>query len=280
MSVRLSRAVQRGLRGGGGGGLRARLPALPRAAPAIGALSVCRRGLCSAPDKEAKAATEDSGGLLRWFVNFIPKDDTNILAKNLVKVSGLQAQNPNFHTHCGVCSDQGMVALTLKCLHVWILHQRIRDDAPENQEDLVYKIYETIWEDLDNELYDAGLTFLSRHMKEAQAGVYGSLASYDKTLQVYENDGDCDPFLGAVWRNLFNGDPNMDKAHLVQLRDYIFRELKSIKEMDEKAFYNGDIVWGPVPDTLPVSSVEADGIDPALAVSPLVNVDEGRRYLS
>jgi hypothetical protein len=29
--------------------------------------------------------------------------------------------------------------------------------------------------------------------------------SYDKALQIYTTDEDCDPFLGALWRNIYLG---------------------------------------------------------------------------
>ena len=52
------------------------------------------------------------------------------------------------------------------------------------------------------------------------------------------------------------------------MRDYIFRELEMVREMDHKEFYNGFIKWGPPPSMPPTATEESRGLDPSL-VPPL-----------
>lgn len=203
------------------------------------------------------------------------------MAETLVDSCAKQSEDENFFKCCGIPTSNSMPRLSLKAIHIWILHQRISRDSKEaHQQDLVFKMYEKLWEDLDNEMYDSGLLFLTKHLKQAQGNVYGSLYSYDQALQIYNTDGDCDAFLGALWRNLYQGKKDLNRAHLCQMRDYIFREIETVNEQSHKDFYTGFLKWGPVPSSLPEPSEEAKGLDPALADVKMVDRDEGRRYLS
>lgn len=202
--------------------------------------------------------------LMERFVIFWLTGSKHLMAQKMLMSAKHQVSDTDFADFCGL-PDTKMNEVSLRALHIWILHLKIKEDEEDFQEELVYNLFEKLWEDLDDEMYQAGATFMKRHKEEAQAGIFGALKSYDKALGIYLNEGDSDPFLGAIWRNMYDGEKEMDKAHLIQMRDYIFRERENILAHDKHQFYNGFITWGDPPNAMPKACPESEGLDKTLA---------------
>lgn len=190
-------------------------------------------------------------------------------AYHIFQRSLTHSQHPNFYDVCKVNHDfMGLVSIIT--LHVWMIHTRIKSDAYD-QKGFVHHLYEQAWLDIEKRLKDEGINawLLNKHLNEVQQVVIGSLMTYDVTFQTYQKTEDCKPFLGALWRNIYAGDVELDRAKLVQLRDYVFQELDNVMYTHEDMFYEGRIEWGLPPSELATPTEESELLDISLAQKPM-----------
>lgn len=224
---------------------------------------------CDDAGSRSRRRQPEKMSLIDRFVSYLSTDNWHVVAEAQVHSISKHIVHEDWARCCGLKGTL-MNETQLKAIHVWIIHQRIKRDHPDFAPEILHHLYEQIWTDLDNHMYKNGRLFLNKHLKEAQSAIYGSLRSYDVALGIYEDENGKFPalydknlgmgnqdFLGCLWRNLYEADPELDKNHLVQMRDYIMRELQQILDMDKDDFYLGFLSWGPVPSTPPTPSIEA-----------------------
>lgn len=203
-----------------------------------------------------------------WLKRFLKKHlKGNMLhaGETLAKTVFKHCENPAFQQKLGIPNDHGSI-LALKALHVWILQQRIHEDVSPQAEAIILRMYDVLWMDLENVLNRAGYLVLSKHKEQAQSMVYGGLVTYDRTLQVAAEQHDYAPYLGALWRCIYASDRNLNKNHLVQLREYVVEQRMRIRGIPENDFYQGLASFGE-PGPL-LESKEAAELDPDVALKP------------
>lgn len=156
-------------------------------------------------------------------------------------------------------------------LHVWMFVTIVREDPREHKQ-LFTVMFEQWWGEVEETLEtdeDVSQWLLTKYLRQVQSSTMGSLMSYDKSFEDYGKSDDCDPFLGAIWRNIFEGDLEMKRAHITQLRDYAFTELERMREMDQERFFSGVPDFGPPPSSTPAPSEEADTLDDTFAYTQM-----------
>jgi len=174
-------------------------------------------------------------------------------------------ENAAFREKLGLPDDM-YSKLALKALHLWMLQQRVHEDMFHDGQALIHRLYDMLWNDLENGMNAGGYLFLAKHKQNAQAAIYGGLFTYDKTLQLAAAESDYAPYLGALWRHLYSSNRNLNKNHLVQMREYIVEQRMHIRGISDPDFYGGLVSWGE-PGPL-VSSPEAEALDPDIALKP------------
>jgi len=196
-----------------------------------------------------------------------------VLALKAVKHS----ENPIFTEKCGVPTDP-FSQLALKAVHIWVVQQRVMEDLKPESQDVIHRIYDVLWNTLENDMNKKGYMWTNRQMKQAQGAVFGGLYTYDRTLQVAAASGDFGPYLGALWRNLYAANRSLNRAHLVQMREYIVDVRMKLRAISDSDFYMGEVEFG-FPGPL-VPSPEADKLDPDEALKPFFKPgDEELKYV-
>ena len=216
------------------------------------------------PEKVRKKVGEKKS-MFDMLTSWMKPNDDAMAAVLVFEKSATQSKQPNFYKVCQVNPDF-MGRVSLISLHVWMIHTRLKSDAYESKP-FVHHLYEQMWLDVEQKLLDEGISawLLSKHLNEVQQVVIGSLMTYDVTFQTFQNTEDCRPFLGALWRNVYAGDMEVDRVNLVQMRDYVFQELDNIMYTDEDMFYAGKLEWGSPPSTKAKASEESESLDISLA---------------
>jgi hypothetical protein len=175
--------------------------------------------------------------------------------------------NEPFREKMGLPNDTHS-RIALKGLHLWMLQQRINEDMRPEANDVIHRLYDLLWDDLETVMHNEGYLLLHKHKQYVQSAVYGGLVTYDKTLQIAAGpDSDYRPYLAALWRNLYGSDPKLDRNRLVQMREYIVEQRMHIRGISDNDFYDGVVSFGE-PGPL-VHSEEAETLDPEASLKPL-----------
>lgn len=186
--------------------------------------------------------------------------------ETLAKATFKHCENEAFRAQLGLPGDDFSI-LSLKALHMWILQQRITEDVAAGSDVLIHRLYDVLWDDLDNGMNKKGFVFLSKHKQHAQSAIYGGLVTYDRTLQIGAAESDYSLYLGTLWRHLYASNRTLDKNRLVQMRDYIVEQRMRIRGVSNSDFYDGLIEWGQPPPL--TQSAEAERLDPEVVLKVL-----------
>lgn len=92
---------------------------------------------------------------------------------------------------------------------------------------------------------------VSKYVSQTQQVCVGALMSYDKSMEILLTSEDGDPLLGSIWRNIFEGDLDMNRAHLVMMREYVLTEMERLKELDPAVLLSGKVAFSSPPTSLP-----------------------------
>lgn len=212
-------------------------------------------------------------------MNVFKKSDIDVMyGVHLLNVCTARAMDVNFYKNGGI-QNNFMGQLNVISIHVWIVHQRIKEDTQtgeiydvvQNPEAVVHHLYEQLWGDVEQRILFEGISqwLLRKYLGQVQPVIYGMMMALDKGMSVLQTKDESEVLLGGLWRNIYEGKPDLNRAHLTQLRDYILRELEYVMTIDAEDFYAGNFAWGPSPSSLPRRNAEADALDKRLAYTNL-----------
>lgn len=175
-----------------------------------------------------------------------------------------QSVHPNFVRFCGV-GDTFMGRTSMLMLHVWMVHRVLKENPGDEEKfkKLTFFLYETIWMTLEERMMEEESIshwVVSKYLTQVQQVCIGALMSYDKSMQLFESSDDGDPLLGAVWRNVYEGNLDMNKAHLVQLRNYMLSEMERLRALPFEELHSGQLEWSTPPVSLPTPKEAEEGL--------------------
>lgn len=153
---------------------------------------------------------------------------------------GSKCMKPGFDTWVRLCF-----------LHLWLMEVRFRYllDAGERDR-LTQPIYSWMWEDIELGLIDVldttNTMVIVKHSKRLVHEWFGAALSFDVGMIT------SDVSLGeAIWRNVFNGNPEMDMEELAKLVHYVRKTQQVWMEETDEALTNAEIHFLDPPFELP-----------------------------
>ena len=131
-------------------------------------------------------------------------------------------------------------------LHVWLLFVRMRampfKMGKNYQQKLVDKLFKDIEMRLSEEMNVLSGQIRDSYMKDFHSQMLGMIFSLDEAFAQKSDD----VLAAAVWRNVFNGDKNIDIVKLEAVIRYIRMQLYVLDSISDRAFGFGDFEFvGP-----------------------------------
>ncbi|KAG7938264.1 uncharacterized protein OGAPODRAFT_81544 [Ogataea polymorpha] len=125
-------------------------------------------------------------------------------------------------------------------LHVWLLFVRMRampfKVGKNYQQKLVDKFFKDIELRLSEEMNILSGQIRESYMKDFHSQLLGITFSYDEALASNSDS----VLAAALWRNVFNGDKNIDNVKLEALVRYVRMQLYILNKISDRAFGFGD----------------------------------------
>ncbi|RLV96668.1 Protein CBP3 mitochondrial [Spathaspora sp. JA1] len=148
----------------------------------------------------------------------------------------------------------------ISLLHYWILSVRMRalpfKYARQYQQKLVDRIFKDLELRMSNELGISSNRIIEGNLKDYHTQLLGSVLSYDEALV-----SDDITFASALWRNVFNGNPNVDIRHVEALVAYVRSQLYVLNQMTDREFGFGRFKFVPPNEIVkPVTKVQQEQI--------------------
>ncbi len=155
-----------------------------------------------------------------------------------------QARNPAFYRDFGV-ADTFDGRFDMITLHVVLVMRRLKRDVEVSRK-LSQALFDFMFDDFDLNLRELGIGdmgVLTRVKKLAKA-FYGRLESYDQAL-LHE---DISLLCASLDRNLYR-DTEVTAENLAVIADYMKRESRRLEKCDIASLMNGDLKFGPPPQS-------------------------------
>lgn len=129
-------------------------------------------------------------------------------------------------------------------LHYWILSVRMRAlpfiYGKNYQQKLVDRIFKDMELRMAEELGISSNSVIAKFLKDYHALLLGNVLSYDEGLMT-----DDITLSAALWRNIFNGNPNVDMRHIEALLSYVRSNLYVLNKMSDREFGFGEFRFIP-----------------------------------
>ncbi|CAK7894655.1 protein Cbp3p, mitochondrial [[Candida] anglica] len=129
-------------------------------------------------------------------------------------------------------------------LHYWILTVRMRAMPFKYGKNYQQKLVDRFFKDMElrmaEELGINSNRIIEGYLKEYHSQLLGCVLSYDEGLQT-----DDITLAAALWRNVFNGDPNADMRHIEALLGHVRQQLYVLNKMSDRQFGFGDFEFVP-----------------------------------
>jgi len=197
------------------------------------------------------------GMLLSWLEG--PEEIRVERAKKML--NSIESQSRlDFRPGCGLDQSKFRAQFGLEMLHLWALKLNlIAVDRTEGGRHFA-EVCEQVWTRAEVRLHEEGIHsfLLSKNLKELQQWTFGSMTAYDKaiiTLQDTDNDAD---FIGALWRNIYDCDPEAKPEHVATLADYTLDQIQILQEADKVKMFEGELHWGTPPVALTRTQEDLD----------------------
>lgn len=147
----------------------------------------------------------------------------------------------------------------ITALHYWILSVRMRAMPFKYGRNYQQKLVDRIFRDMElRMLGELGINsnrIIENYLKDYHTQLLGCVVSYDEGLVT-----DDITFAAAIWRNIFNGDPNADMRHIEAVLAYVRQQLYVLDKMSDREFGFGKFTFVP----------------PDQVVRPLTKAQEGK----
>ncbi len=142
-------------------------------------------------------------------------------------------------------------------LHIWMLFVRMRalpfKVGKNYQQKLVDKFFKDIDMRLSEEMDIRSGTIRTKYLKDFHSQMIGIVASLDEAL-ASKSDA---VLASAIWRNVFNGDKNIDIVKLEAVIRYVRMQLYVLDKISDRAFGFGDFEFVSPAETVdPLTSEE------------------------
>ncbi|CAN3365313.1 protein Cbp3p, mitochondrial [Diutina catenulata] len=132
----------------------------------------------------------------------------------------------------------------ITALHYWMLSVRMRAMPFKYGRNYQQKLVDRIFKDMElrmsDELNINSNRIIEGYLKDYHAQLLGSVLSYDEAFV-----SDDITMAAALWRNVFNGDPNVDMRHLEALTGYVRGQLYVLDQMSDREFGFGQFRFVP-----------------------------------
>lgn len=141
-------------------------------------------------------------------------------------------------------------------LHVWLLYVRMRampfKVGKNYQQKLVDKLFKDIELRLSEEMNVLSGRIRDTYMKDFHSQMLGMVFSLDEALAQKSDD----VLAAAIWRNIFNGDKNVDIVKLEAIIRYVRMQLYVLDNISDRAFGFGDFEFVGPNETVELLSPE------------------------
>lgn len=129
-------------------------------------------------------------------------------------------------------------------LHYWILSVRMRAMPFKYGRNYQQKLVDRIFRDMElrmaEELGISSNSVIEKFLKQYHTQLLGNVLSYDEGLVT-----DDITLSGAIWRNIFNGNPNVDMRHIEAVVSYVRSNLYVLNKMTDREFGFGEFKFIP-----------------------------------
>lgn len=147
----------------------------------------------------------------------------------------------------------------ITALHYWILSVRMRAMPAKYGKNYQQKLVDRIFKDMElrmsEELKINSGRIIENYQKDYHAQLLGLVMLYDEGLAT-----DDITLAQALWRNIFNGDPNIDMRHLEALVGYVRAQLYVLSKMSDREFGFGKFSFVP-PNEVVVPLTQAQELE-------------------
>lgn len=130
----------------------------------------------------------------------------------------------------------------ISCFHYWMLSVRMRAMPAKYGRSYQQKLVDRLFKDMELRMsFEMKINsgrIIETNLKEYHAQLLGLVLSYDEALVL-----DDITLALALWRNLFNGDPNVDMCHLEAMVCYTRENLYLLNKMSDREFGFGDFAF-------------------------------------
>lgn len=132
----------------------------------------------------------------------------------------------------------------ITALHYWILSVRMRALPFKYGRNYQQKLVDRIFRDMElrmaEELGINSNRIIEGYLKDFHTQLLGCVVSYDEGLMT-----DDITLASALWRNIFNGNPNADMRHIEALVSYVRQQLYVLNKMSDREFGFGKFTFVP-----------------------------------
>lgn len=129
-------------------------------------------------------------------------------------------------------------------LHYWILSVRMRAMPFKYGKNYQQKLIDRIFKDMETRMFEElginSTSSIEKFLKDYHTQLLGCVFSYDEGLMT-----DDITFGAALWRNVFNGDENVDIRHIEALLGYTRSQLYVLNKMSDREFGFGEFSFIP-----------------------------------
>ena len=160
-----------------------------------------------------------------------------------------QARLPFFYEKLGV-PDTANGRFDMIVLHCFCVMQRLKKEPLGY--DLSQMLMTVLVDDLDRNLREMGVGDLSvgKKVKRIAEGFYGRFDAYSKGM-----NGDRIVLAEALKRNLYSSVPKPDEGKVIQVVDYLYREIDRLDSVGIESLQAGAVVFGQPDDPVEVRGV-------------------------
>ena len=181
---------------------------------------------------------------MRW-ARLFGRGPAGATARGLYRRIVEQARQPGFFTGCGV-PDTVDGRFEMIALHLFLLLHRLkagRQEAPEESDILSQAVFDTMFEDMDQNLREMGAGDLSvgRKVKQMAEAVYGRIAAYERGLR-----GGGEILEDALRRNLY-GTAAASPEQVTTMASYLRAEVETLAAQQQADILAGRVRFGPPP---------------------------------
>lgn len=132
----------------------------------------------------------------------------------------------------------------ITALHYWILSVRMRAMPFQYGRNYQQKLVDRIFRDMElrmsGELGISSNRIIETYLKDYHTQLLGCVLSYDEGLMT-----DDITLAAAIWRNIFNGNPNADMRHIESMVGYVRQQLYVLNKISDREFGFGKFQFVP-----------------------------------